>query len=144
MKYAPHFNLSVGLFVFCVIMGCGSSSTAPSSQSVGSDIIKQYSFHIEGEPTATSINLPQEFAGPDWGLKENLCQMAGYSLTSYAGQIASLVVYNISEKYYESPERAGLPLSLVVLAKEHTTICGYLSNSGLIPGAFALNDPNVK
>lgn len=132
------------------IFGCGSSSSTPSSQSVGADVIQKYSLQVEGQPTTTSITLPQQFTDANWGLKEELCQQAGYDLAPHAGQNVSLLRYNLTEKYYPAVSRnigAGEPLYLWVIAKDQTSVCGYLSvreDSGLIPGVFAVNDPNVK
>lgn len=151
MKKSSYLILPVVLSFCLLIIGCGSLSSPPSSH-VGyseSDIIHKYNFHIEGEPTITAITLPQQFTGANWGLKEILCQQAGYELTPYAGQSITLIKYSITEKYYHPniPESSGEPLYLYILAKDQISIGGYLAvreNSLLTPGGFALNDTYIK
>jgi inhibitor of cysteine peptidase len=139
----------VGFLVLISILGCGSTSSAPSSQPVGADIIQKYNFHVEGQSITTPFTLPQPITDAGWGLKEDMCQQAGYDLTPYAGQNISVIQYNLAEKYYYPAilGSAGESLYLWVIAKDQTSICGYLSvreDSGLIPGVFAVNDPNIK
>jgi len=148
MKKTFCFILIAGLFSFA-IMACGTNSSSPDSQP-GAEIIQQYNFHVEGEPTIGSITLPQQFAVADgWGLLEIKCQQAGYSLVPYAGETVSFVKYSITEKWYHPaiPEPAGDPLYLRVLAKDQTSMCGYLSvreDSDAAPGVFAVNDPYIR
>lgn len=77
-----------------------------------------------------------------------LSQQAGYDLSTYAGQSVSLVKYKLAEEYYRGATREpGEPLYLWVVAKDRTTIGGYITvreSSGFIPGVFAVNDPNIK
>ena len=147
---AEHFLvLLVGLFISTSIFGCGNTSSASTSQSVGADVIQKYSFHTEGEPTTTPVTLPQQITGANWGLIEGLCQQAGYDLTPYVGQDLSLIQFNLTQKYYHPaiPGNAGESLYLSVFAKDQTSVCGYLSvreGSGLIPGVFAVNDPDIR
>jgi hypothetical protein len=149
MKKVFYLILLIGFFISISIFGCGSTSSAPTSQPVGADVVQKYSFHVEGQPTTTSITLPQQLTDANWGLKEGLCQQAGYDLTPYAGQNVTLIQFNLTEKYYHPaiPGTTGEPLYLWVVAKDQTSVCGYLSvreGSGLIPGVFAVNDPNIK
>lgn len=121
----------------------------PTPQMVGADIIQKYNFHIESGPMTVTATLPQQFTDANWGLKEGLCQQAGYDLTPYAGQNVSLIHFNLTEKYYHPaiPGTTGEPLYLWVVAKDQTSVCGYLSvreSSGLTPGVFAVNDTNIK
>jgi len=142
--------LLIGFLISISIFGCGSTSSVPtSSQSVGADVVQKYSFHVEGQTTTTSITLPQQLTDANWGLKEGLCQQAGYDLTPYAGQSVSLIQFNLTEKYYHPsiPGTTGEPLYLWVVAKDQTSVCGYLSvrdGSGFIPGVFSVNDPNIN
>lgn len=141
MKKTSSFILLFGLIASLSIIGCGSTSNDPLPDPIGSDIIQQYDFHVEGEPTTTSLTLPQAFDDANWGLKEITCKEAGYSLIPYAGESVTAVKYNITEKY------ASEPLYLWVLAKDQTSVCGYLSvreGSTLTPGVFAVNDPSIK
>lgn len=134
----------VSLFVSLLITGCGSNENAPTSQPIGSDIIQKYNFHIEGEPTTIITTLPQQFNDANWGLKELICEQAGYSLTPYAGESITLIKFNITGRDEMFPNE---PLYLWVVAKDQTSICGYLTvreQSGLIPGVFAVNDPIIK
>ena len=120
----------VGSLLLISIFGCGSTSSTPISQSVGADVIQKYSFHTEGQPTTTPVTLPQQLTDANWGLKEGLCQQAGYDLAPYAGQNLSLIQYNLMEKYYPATSRnpgSGESLYLWVIAKDQTSICGYLS-----------------
>ena len=138
----------VGIFIVMSILGCGGTS-GTASQPAGADIIRTYNFHTEGQSTTTSLTLPQQFTDANWGLKEGLCQQAGYDLTPYAGQNVSSIRFNLTEKYYHPaiPGIAGEPLYLSVIAKDQTSICGWLSvreGSGLIPGVLTVNDPHVK
>jgi hypothetical protein len=149
MKKIFYLIFFAGFFISLLILGCGSHSSPPASQPIGSDIIKQYNFHIESGPTTTTITLPQEFSGPDWGLKETICEQAGYSLVPYAGQSVTLAQYNVEEKYYlpTTPELPGEPLYLWIVAKDQTSICGYLTvreGTNLASGVCALNDPNIR
>jgi hypothetical protein len=146
MKKIYSFIPLGGLFFSLLIIGCGSGSSTPA---IGSDIITHYNFHVESEPTTTTFLLPQQFNDANWGLKENLCEQAGYSLIPFAGQSVSLVRYDLVEKYFGPavPVGAGEPLYLWIVAKDQLSICGYLSvreNSSLIPGVFALNDPSIR
>ncbi len=141
----------VGCFVTISIVGYGRSSSDFSSRLVGRDIIQAYNFHIQGQPTTTTLNLPKQFTDANWGLKELLCQRAGYDLTPYAGQTVSLVQYRVTENYYFSakpkPWAAGESLYLWIVAKDGVSVCGFLSareGSSLIPRVFAVNDPLIK
>src|SRR5450432_3876312 len=58
MKKRSHVTLLTGFIIVSSILGCGSSSSVPSSQPVGADIIQKYSFHTVGQHTSTSITLP--------------------------------------------------------------------------------------
>ncbi len=127
-----------GLFFSISIVGCGSSSSTPTSQTVGAEIIQKYNFHVQGQPTSTGLTLPLQFTDANWELKETTCQQAGYDLTPYAGQDITAIKYNLTETY------SGDSLSLVVLAKDQTSICGYIAATNLIPGIIAVNDPNIK
>lgn len=138
MKNDSCVILIIGFFISIAIFGCGSSSSAPSSQPVGADIIQKYNFHTEGQPVSTSLTLPQQFTDANWGLKESTCQQAGYDLTPFAGQNITALKYDITEKY------SGDSLSLIVLAKDQNCICGYVAASNLIPGIIAVNDTNIK
>ena len=117
------------LFIAC------HSSSSDSSSSVGADIIQKYNFHVEGQPTSTNLTLPQQFTDANWGLKQGVCQQAGYDLTLYAGQDITVIKYAMLEKFSNDP------LSLFVLAKDQAVICGYLAASNLIPGIIVVNDP---
>lgn len=114
------------------LAACGSGS--PTAVPVGSDIISKYNLKVTGDPTVSRITLPTEFTGPNWGMKEGLCEEAGYSLLQYSGQEISSIKYNISDTYM------GLPLDLYVFAKGDVTICGLLSirDSSQIPGILGL------
>lgn len=127
-----------GCFFAFAMIGCGSSSSTPTSQAVGADIFQKYNFHVDGQPTSTSLTLPLQFTDANWGLKETTCQQAGYDLTPYAGQNITAIKYNLTETY------SGDSLSLIVLAKDQTCICGYVAATNLIPGIIAVNDPNIK
>ena len=130
----------VGFFVSLSVIGCGRDSNSSGSQPIGSDIIQQYNFHLESGPTTTVFILPQQLNDANWGLKETLCEQGGYTLIPYAGGSITAVKYSILEKYSNEP------LYLWVLAKDYTTICGYLAvreNSVVAPGVFALSDPNI-
>lgn len=139
MKNSSHFVLLFVLSICLLIMGCGSSSPPPTSQYVGylgSDIIQKYNFHVEGDPTITSLTLPQQFTDANWGIKENVCAQTGYSLIPYAGESISAIKYAITEKYLSEP------LYLWILAKDQIGICSYLSvreNSNAAPGVMAVN-----
>jgi hypothetical protein len=85
-----------------------------------------------------TLTLPQQFTDANWGLKQGVCQQAGYDLTQFAGQDIAVIRYNMTEKY------SGDSLSLILLAKDQTCICGYVAASNLIPGIFAVNDPNIN
>jgi hypothetical protein len=93
--------------------------------------------------------LPQQFTDANWGLKETICEQAGYALIPYAGQSVTLAQYSVVEKYY-SPATPALPgerLYLWIVAKDQTSICGYFTvreGSTLTPGVFAVNDPNIR
>jgi len=124
-------------------MGCGSTSPPPPSvaPTVGKDIAQKYNFNVVSEAIISNITLPQQMTGPDWGLKEGLCEQAGYSLVPFAGQNVSIAHYSITNKWNSES------LYLWVVAKDQASICGYLSvreGSGLIPGVFAVNDSNIK
>jgi hypothetical protein len=161
----------VGSFLLISIFGCGSTSSAPSSQSVGADVIQKYSFQVEGLPITTPLTLPQQLTDANWSLKEGLCQQAGYELAPYAGQNVSLTKYNLLERYYYRiitwVQFIGLPsqsvitdvdlsLYLWVIAKDQTTVCSYISvaedstayedlrQRGLFPEFFAVNDEHIK
>lgn len=113
------------------------------------DFIQKHNFHIESGPTTVTATLPQQFTDANWSLKEGLCQQAGYDLTPYAGQNVSLIHINITEKYYNPaiPGTIGEPLYIWIVAKDQTSVCGFLSvreSSGLIPGVFAVNDTNIR
>lgn len=136
MKF--YLVILVGFLISISIVGCGSSSSTPSSQTVGADIIQKYNFHIEGQPMTVTLTLPQQFTDANWGLKNGMCQQAGYDLTPFAGQDIALIGYNMTEKY------SGESLSLIVLAKDQTCICSYVAASNLIPGIIAINDPNIN
>jgi len=126
-----------GCFFAFAMIGCGSSSSTPTSQAVGADILQKYNFHVVGQPTSTSLTLPLQFTDANWGLKETTCQGAGYDLTPFAGQDITSIQYSIAEKYF------GTSLSLNVLAKGQTSICGFVVN-GAVPGIIAVNNPDIK
>lgn len=128
--------LMVGTLLITLICGCGSSNSS-NTQSVGADIIQKYNFKTIGQPTTTAITLPQQFTDANWGLKQMTCQQAGYDLTPFAGQDITAVQYNIAETYF------GASLTLIVLAKDPTSICGYVVD-GSVPGIHPVNDPNIK
>lgn len=138
MKKKFYLVVLVGLFIFISIFGCGSSSSVPLFQPVGSDVIQKYNFHIEGQPMTVTLTLPQQFTDANWGLKEEVCQQAGYDLTPYAGQDIAVIRYSMAEKY------SGDSLSLILLANDQTCICGYIAASNLIPGIIAVKDPNIN
>jgi hypothetical protein len=143
------FYLTLLTVLFTSILGCGSSSSTSQSQPVGIEIIQKCNFQTEGLPTTTILILPQQFNDANWGLKEGVCQQAGYDLVPYAGQNVSLVQYTLTEKYYQPTIQgaAGEPLYLWIIAKDQAPICGYLTvreGSGLIPGVIAVNDSNVR
>jgi Domain of unknown function (DUF4830) len=128
----------VSLVLCSSLMGCGGSSNDSPVQAVGADIIARYNLHEEGQATTADINLPQEFTDANWGLKQGVCQQAGFDLTPYAGQTVSMVKYDLADKYL------GDPLSLYVLVKDQTCICAYVAADNLIPGIIAVNDPNIN
>lgn len=164
------FYLVVVLALFCLLVGCGSSTGSSSSQTVGADVIQTYSFTTEGEPTTTFTTLPRPLTGSEWELKQTLGQMAGYDLAPYAGENVALIRYPLTEMYYPDPVThvdfngvsftsvsAGLPLYLWVVATDQTTICSYLSvreesmaflellQSGIIAsGFYAVNDRHIR
>jgi len=139
MKKVFCFILIAGLFSFA-IMACGTNSSSASQP--GADIIQQYNLHVEGEPTSRSITLPRQFEG-NWDSFEHYCGIAGFDLIPYAGDTVSFITYHVTETQF------GSLLDLVVLAKDQTIICGYLSGRprsdvGLGgSGMVALNDPNI-
>ncbi|MCM2356853.1 MAG: DUF4830 domain-containing protein [Geobacteraceae bacterium] len=137
MRNASYFILIIYISVSFSIMGCGSSSNTSSSLP-GAEIIQQYNFHVEGSPTTTPLTLPQQFNDANWGVKENVCEQAGYSLIPHAGESISAIKYSITEKFSSEP------LYLWILAKDQTCICAYLSvreNSNAGPGVMAVNTP---
>ncbi len=149
MKKEFYAILSVFFFVSIPSLGCGSTSSDSSSQPAGAEIIQKYDLQVESQLTVTTLTLPQQFTDANWGLKEQLCQQAGYDLMPYAGQDVSLVKYSVTEKFYHpsNPEIGALPLYLWVVAKDQTSVCGYFSvreGSNFVPGVFALNDPTIK
>jgi hypothetical protein len=71
----------------------------------------------------------------------------GYSLIPYAGTDVSAGKYSIIETF--SNGSVSSSLNLWVLEKDQTTVCAYLasrlsSDGGVVPGVFAINDPDVK
>jgi hypothetical protein len=148
MRTSNCLMLFLNSFCFMAILGCGNNSSTANPQPVGADIIQSYNLHIEGHAVTTSLDLPQQFTDGDWGLKQDLCQEAGFDLVPYAGQTVSSIRYSLMEKYYSANVFVlpGEPLYLWVIAKDRRSVCGYLSvreGSALIPGVFAVNDPNL-
>jgi len=124
------------LLVVCLV-GCGSDTNRSRDEQVALSVIQKYNLHTEGAPQTDVYTLPQEFNDANWGLKETVCQQAGYDLTPFAGQTVSLMRYSILEKYN------GDPLYLWILTKENTCICAYTSvreGSGLVPGIFPVSE----
>jgi hypothetical protein len=133
------FLFALVVFFLCsLLIGCGSSTNDSSAQAVGADIIARYNLHEEGQATTADINLPQEFTDANWGLKQGVCQQAGFDLAPYPGQTVSMVKYDLADKYL------GDSLSLYVLVKDQTCICAYAGADNLIPGIVAVNDPNIN
>jgi hypothetical protein len=123
--------------VFLLSIGCNGKD----NRLADSITIQQYRFYYNGEPTTSTLTLPQELNDAQWALIKNSCEQTGYSLDSYVGQNITSIKYSIIETYLNEP------LYLWVLEKNQITICAYLSvreNSTAAPGVFALNNPNVK
>ncbi|WP_129128291.1 hypothetical protein [Geomonas oryzae] len=127
------------LFFYFMFMfgGCGSDSL--DALPVGYDIVAKYNLSVVGGPTKYSVTLPQQINDANWGLKEILCQEAGFSLIEFSGQEISMIQYHLSDLYW------GQPLDLIVLASGETTVCGYLSlrDSAQVPGLLGLNRLNL-
>jgi hypothetical protein len=138
MKKEFSLLVSIGILISVQFFACHGSSSDPSAQPAGADIIQKYNFHVDGQPTSTSLTLPPHFTDANWGLKQEVCQQTGYDLTLYAGQDITAIKYTLLEKYSNDT------LSLFVLAKDQTVICGYVAASSLTPGIIALNDPNIN
>ncbi len=129
------------LLLAVLLFGCGTDTKDlnPNEQ-IALKVIQQYNFQTEGEPQMSDGTLPSELTDANWGLKEIVCQQAGYDLTPYAGQTVSLMRYSLREEYTPVDE----PLYLWIVIKDNSCICAYATvreNSGLIPGVFAVNDP---
>lgn len=134
------FRQLLAVFTLSSCFGCGSSGTASSPQPVGADVIQEYSFQVQGEPTTTSITLPQQVSGTEWEKKQDLCQQAGYDLAPYAGHDLTLTRYSLTESYdpgivvyadlnglVQETDLPNLSLYLWVIAKDEATVCGYVS-----------------
>jgi hypothetical protein len=145
MKNTSCFILTACLILLSVT-ACGTSN--PPASQPGADIIQQYNFHVEGEPTIESITLPQQFNGlsdgPFWAPIEHYCGVAGFDLTPYAGATVTSIEYHITETLF------GSPVNLWVIAKDQTSICGFISMrpasdipTGGGPAVAAVNDPNI-
>lgn len=131
------------LFLACFILGCGEDTNAPRTNAqVAQEIIQKYDFQTVGNPTTEDFALPQELTDANWGLKEMVCEEAGYNLTPYAGQSVSIMQYPIVEKC------EGVPLSLWILIKDGTCICAYtttqVGSHGPIPGVWSVNNACIQ
>ena len=128
-------------FLAILLFGCGDDTkTVNTNERVALNVIQQYNFRTEGEPQAADFTLPSELSDANWGLKEIMCQQAGYDLAPYAGQTVSSLRYSLLEKYI------GESLYLWVLTRDNVCACAYVTvrESGPIPGVFAVNNPGIQ
>jgi hypothetical protein len=145
------------VFLLCfTIAGCGddifTQNQQPAKDPIVTEVITKYHFHTTGEPQTQEVTLPQELNDANWGLKEYLCQQAGYDLAPFAGQTVAVVRYPILERYYGEPlylhsgdslYHYGVPLNLWIVETENTAICAYTADSGEFgsdPGVYPVQE----
>lgn len=122
-----------------VFFGCSFVTSAFASEPIVAEAIKKTGLHVNGQPKAGTLALPQPVEGNQWGsLTNHACKKAGYDLNPYAGQEVKSIRYNLRETY------SGEKLSLILLTKDSLCICVYVVAPDMIPGIIAVNDPRIK
>lgn len=129
-------------FLIPFILGSGMNlKPILDTKSIGTEIIRKYNLHVEGETNRQDIIMPKNLSGPNWGLKQHVLKRAGYDLLPYVGKPVSLTRYNLVEKYGDAR------LSLWVISSGNKAIGGFITIrdiNGPIPGVFSVNDPAIQ
>jgi hypothetical protein len=139
----------LGVFLLCIAV-VYSACSRPSS-SLNADLnpveynprtvldeIQSYGLSSVGVPLVQEITLPDEFTGPNWGIKADACEAGGYNLNPHAGQTAFLTEYNLTVTYRKEP------LNVYILTQGSRVICAYIAvqnSSSIAPGVFAIDLP---
>ncbi len=134
-----NYLILFGLISLIIITGC--VNTQPQKEILIQEELAKVGIRTSGFNKQLSFNLPETLSDANWGLKKIICEEGGYDLAKYANQTVDFYSYS-SNRYYENGR-----LNVWVITNENEVICVYLTvdeSSGLIPGIFSVNDPNVR
>ena len=111
--------------------------------------LQKHSINTTGPEITSTLTLPSQLSGPNWGMKQAICQQGGYDLSSYAGKTVQLTQYPTDAIYRQVTrgQTSTEPLNVWIISGGEKVLCLFLTvrqGSMLIPGIFSVNDPAIQ